>query len=133
MLRFLGYLIATYAGGFIIGMPFGMLMSFVLARHLAPFSRWVVELKPQDPTRRTPSSMAGVQLRWTARALVGIGSAIGCGVAAALYQHYFGVGNMVVWQIVMMLCAASMWNFHILLALPALLGWLMTASLLKGF
>ncbi|MDQ3809549.1 MAG: hypothetical protein M3336_04595, partial [Chloroflexota bacterium] len=67
-----------------------------------------------------------------AQALVGTGMAIGAGIAAALYQHWFGVGNMVVWQITLMLVAASFWEFNLLLALPAAAGWWATYAILNG-
>jgi hypothetical protein len=133
MLRFLGYIVTTFLGGIVLGMPIGMLLSFGLARRVAPYSQWVIELEPVDAALTTPAGMAAIHLRWTTRALVGVGSAIGCGAAAALHQHHYGAGNLVVWQITMMLCAASFWEFKVLLAIPAVAGWLLTRGLLQAF
>lgn len=130
MLRFLGYIATTFAGGIVIGLPLGMLLSLSLARRLALHSHWVVELEPVEPALNTSTGMSAIRLRWTTRALVSVGSALGCGVAAAVHQHYYGTGNLVVWQIAMMLCAASFWNFKLLLAFPAIVGWLAVHSLL---
>jgi hypothetical protein len=129
MLRFLGYIAAVYASGFAIGMPLGMLLAVVFARRLAPLSKRINSLVPADRSEPTPNMIDGMHIRWASRALVGVGSAIGCGLGAAGYIALADYHPGSVVQFVFLLCAISFWEFKVLLAIPALAGFWLGAGL----
>jgi len=130
VLRFLAYLAASYAGGFIIGMPLGLALSILFTKRLQPFSVRLKDLVPADGSASTPAMIEAMHLRRTSRALVAIGSAIGCGIAAALFIKLTDYSPGTFAQFAFLLAAISFWEFKLLLAVPAVAAFGATLRLL---
>lgn len=130
MLRFLIYVAVTYAGGLLLGMPLGLALSLLLGRRLTPLSKRLNDLVPAHGAAATPDVVDAMHLRWTVRACVAIGAAVGCGVAAAAYIRYTGYSPGGLAQFVFLLCAISFWEFKILLSLPAVAAFWISLRLL---
>jgi hypothetical protein len=130
VLRFLAYIAVSYAGGFVIGMPLGFALSMLFTKHLQPFSARLNDLVPADGATATPSIVEAMHLRRTSRALVAMGNAMGCGVAAALFIKFTNYSPGTFAQLACLVAAISFWKFKVLLALPAIAAFWFTLRLL---
>ena len=130
-MSFLYYLAVTYAGGFVIGMPLGLGLSFAFTRRLAPISMRIGDLVPADGSTPSPEMIQSMHLRRTSRVLVRTGCAVACGISAAAFIKATAYSPSSFTQFAFLLAAISFADFKVVYTIPSVIAFWLTSMILS--